>query len=113
MLCFEKEDIYIVFNLLDSANAQCKLTQIAEFLENFRFKDTLLKTSIFYTYSEYPMDGVSGDEMLANVYRKLQSIKSAWYFSDTLYTTIATITKLGCWSKSISKYGIAALVLLS
>ena len=77
MLCFEKEDIYIVFNLLDSANAQCKLTQIAEFLENFRFKDTLLKTSIFYTYSEYPMDGVSGDEMLANVYRKLQSIKSA------------------------------------
>jgi GGDEF domain-containing protein len=77
ILCFEKEDIYIVFNLLDSTNAHFKLKEISEFLENFKFKDILLRTSLSYASSEYPMDGISGDEILANVYRKLQNIKSA------------------------------------
>lgn len=77
ILCFEKEDIYIVFNLLDSANAKYKLQEIAEFLKCFKFNDILLTTEISFAYSEYPVDGVSGDEVLANVYVKLQNEKSA------------------------------------
>lgn len=74
---FEREDIYIVFNLLDSKNSLNKLNQISEFLENFKFNDIMLKTKISYAVSEYPIEGISGDEILANVYRKLQKEKSA------------------------------------
>ncbi len=77
ILCFEKEDIYIVFNLLDSANALSKLQQIEAFLKSFRFKDIIVNTRLSYAYSEYPIDGVNGDEILASVYRKLQNEKSA------------------------------------
>jgi GGDEF domain-containing protein len=77
MLCFEKEDIYVIFNLLDSKNAQSKLQQIASFLESYKFNDILLNTKISYAASEYPMDGVNGDEILANTYRKLHSNKNA------------------------------------
>ncbi len=45
ILCFEKEDMYIVFNLLDSTNAHFKLKEISEFLESFKFKDILLRNS--------------------------------------------------------------------
>lgn len=75
--CFEREDIYIVFNLLDSKNAIGKLKQIADFLKDFKFNDIVLNTIIYHAVSEYPIDGISGDEMLGNVYRKLQKEKSA------------------------------------
>jgi hypothetical protein len=75
--CFEREDIYIVFNLLDSKNSIGKLNQIADFLKDFKFNDIVLNTKISYAVSEYPIDGISGDEMLGNVYRKLQKEKSA------------------------------------
>lgn len=76
ILCFEKEDIYIVFNLLDSTNTRCRLQQIAEFLSSFKYKDLTVNTDISYACSEYPIDGASADEVLANIYRKLQVEKS-------------------------------------
>jgi GGDEF domain-containing protein len=75
--CFEREDIYIIFNLQDSKNSTSKLNQIAEFLESFKFNDIVLNTKISYAVSEYPVEGINGDEILSNVYRKLQKEKSA------------------------------------
>lgn len=77
ILCFEKEDIYIVFNLLDSKNAENKLNEISEFLSNFRYKDIPVNTKVKFSVSEYPIEGVSGDEILDIAYRKLHHLKKA------------------------------------
>ncbi len=76
LLCFEKEDIYIVFNLLDIKNASNKLDEISAFLSNFKYKDIPLNIKISYACSEYPVEGISADEILDNTYRKLHLNKS-------------------------------------
>ncbi|ERI95649.1 hypothetical protein HMPREF1982_00123 [Clostridiales bacterium oral taxon 876 str. F0540] len=77
ILCFEKEDIYIVFNLLDIKNASNKLNDISNFLNNFKYKDIPLNIRISYACSEYPVEGINADEILDNTYRKLNLNKSA------------------------------------
>lgn len=71
ILSFEKEEIYIVFNLLDSKNSDYKLNELSELLKNFTFKDIHINIKIKFSTSEYPMDGISGDEILDIAYRKL------------------------------------------
>jgi len=71
ILCFEKEDIYIVFNLLDSKNSEYKLNEVSEFLRNFSFKNIPINVKVKFSTSEYPIDGISGDEILDIAYRKL------------------------------------------
>lgn len=71
ILSFEKEDIYMVFNLLDSKNAESKLIEISGLLENFKFKDISINAKVIFSTSEYPVEGISGDEVLDLAYRKL------------------------------------------
>jgi hypothetical protein len=77
ILCFEKESIYIVFNLLDTKNAINKLHEISEFLKNFKFKDMCLNAHITYATSEYPLEGINSDEILSVAYRKLHNQRNA------------------------------------
>lgn len=75
ILCFEKEYIYIIFNLLDSKNAENKLSEISKFLMNYKFKDISVNTKVKFSTSEYPIEGISSDEILDIAYRKLHHLK--------------------------------------
>lgn len=72
ILCFDKENIYIVFNLLDAENSLKKLEEISEFLKYYKYKDIPIETKISYAVTEYPMEAVNSDEILSSAYRKLQ-----------------------------------------
>lgn len=77
ILCFEKEDIYIIFNLLDSKNSIEKLEEIKTTLKTFNFKDIICETKICYSICEYPIEVTNTDELLAKIYRKLYKEKNA------------------------------------
>lgn len=76
ILCFEKENIYIAFNLLDSKNVHDKLKEIEQLLMDFKFKNLNITPKISYSTCEYPMDGISSDEVLSIIYRNLQNKKT-------------------------------------
>lgn len=77
ILCFDKEDIYIIFNLLDAENAKNKLEEISDFLLTFKFKDIPIDARLKFATSEYPIEGISSDEILDVAYRKLHHSRKA------------------------------------
>jgi GGDEF domain-containing protein len=77
IICFQKEDIYIIFNLLDSNNSEQKLQELKVVLDNYNFKDIINSTKICYALCEYPLESISTDELLAKTYRKLYKEKNA------------------------------------
>lgn len=77
IICFQKEDIYIIFNLLDSNNSNEKLQELKTALDNYNFKDIIKSTKICYALCEYPLESINTDELLAKTYRKLYKEKNA------------------------------------
>lgn len=77
VMCFEKENIYIVFNLLDSKNTNNKLEEIEKLLVDFKFINIDITPNICFSTCEYPIEGINGDEVLSVVYRNLQNKKTS------------------------------------
>lgn len=74
ILYYEKEDIFILFDLQDSLNAKEKLKDIEEYFKGYKFNGEI-KTEIIYALSEYPMDGISKEDIITKTYKNLYKIK--------------------------------------
>ncbi len=75
ILYFEKEDIFILFNLQDSLNAKEKLKEICKYFSNYKFNNKII-LNIIYAYSEYPSDGINKDEIITKAYKNLYKLKN-------------------------------------
>jgi hypothetical protein len=77
ILCFDKDDIYIVFNLLDYKNAINKLKDLSSLIESFSLRGVTFSVKTNYVACEYPVEGINSDEIISKVYRKLHKEKNA------------------------------------
>lgn len=74
ILYCEKDDIFILFNLQNSLTAEEKLKEISNHFKSHKLNNTI-EVEIIYSTSEYSIDGVSKEDLIAKTYRKLYSIK--------------------------------------
>lgn len=77
VLCFEKENIFIVFNLLDAVNSTYKLKQLCSMFEEFQFGNLTVNLKLSFSVSEYPLESSNKEELLENAYKKLYTKRTS------------------------------------